>query len=145
MIPTLERVLFLKSVNLFSGLSGEELAPVAAIAVEEPREAGEDILREGELGDTLYLIVEGRVRIHRGGQTLAVLGERESFGEMAILDPAPRSATATAETDVTLLALTEADFRELLEEKHAIALGIIQVLTRRLREADTRDAPAAKR
>jgi CRP-like cAMP-binding protein len=136
MIPTLERVLFLKSVDLFSGLSGEELAPVAAIAIEEQREAGEDILREGELADSLYLLVEGRVRIHRGGQTLAVLHEREAFGEMAILDPAPRSATVTAETDVTLLKLSELEFRELLEEKHQLALGIIQVLTRRLRAAD---------
>ena len=136
MIPTLERVLFLKSANLFAGLSGEELAPVAAIAVEEQREAGEDILREGELGDALYLVVEGHVRIHRGGQTLAQLGERESFGEMAVLDPAPRSATVTAETPVTLLKLSELEFRELLEEKHQLALGIIQVLTRRLRDAD---------
>jgi len=136
MIPTLERVLFLESVDLFGRLGGEELAPVAAIAVEEQREAGEDILREGELGDSLYLLVEGQVRIHRGGQTLALLKERESFGEMALLDPAPRSATATAETDVTLLKLAEADFRDLLEEKHQLALGIIRVLTRRLRSAD---------
>ena len=55
---------------------------------------------------------------------------------MAILDPAPRSATVTAETDVTLLKLSELEFRELLEEKHQLALGIIQVLTRRLRAAD---------
>ncbi|MHB8418854.1 MAG: Crp/Fnr family transcriptional regulator [Myxococcales bacterium] len=136
MIPTLERVLFLQSVDLFAGIEGEELAPVAVIAVEEQREAGEDILREGDLGDALYLLVEGQVRIHRGGQTLAVLAERESFGEMALLDPAPRSATATAATDVTLLKLAEADFRDLLEEKHALALGLIQVLTRRLRAAD---------
>ncbi len=141
MIPTLERVLFLESVDLFGKFSGEELAPVAAIAVEEQREAGEDILREGDLGDSLYLLVEGKVRIHKGGQTLALLGERESFGEMALLDPAPRSATATAETEVTLLKLAEADFRDLLEEKHELALGIIQVLTRRLRAADAGRLP----
>ncbi len=135
MIPTLERVLFLKSVELFAGLSGEELAPVAAIAVEERLEAGEDVLREGELGDALYLVVEGRVRVHRSGETIATIGERESLGEMALLDPAPRSATATAETDVTLLKLAEEDFRELLEEKHGLALGLLQVLTRRLRAA----------
>ncbi|MHB1843713.1 MAG: cyclic nucleotide-binding domain-containing protein [Deltaproteobacteria bacterium] len=133
MIPTLERVLFLKSVGLFAGLTSEELAPVAAIAVEERREAGEDILREGEMGDSLYLVVEGRVRVHRGGETLAVLSERESLGEMALLDPAPRSATATAETDVTLLEISEEDFRELLEEKQRLSLGLLQVLTRRLR------------
>ncbi len=76
------------------------------------------------------------MRIHRAGQTLAILHERESFGEMAILDPAPRSATVTTETDVTILKLAELEFRELLEEKHKLALGIIQVLTRRLRAAD---------
>lgn len=135
MIPTLERVLFLRSVDLFSGLAAEELVPVAVIAVELQREAGEDILREGELGDALYLVVDGRVRIHREGQELALLGERQCFGEMALLDPAPRSATVTAETDVTLLKLAEVEFRDLLEEKHQLALGIIRVLTRRLREA----------
>ena len=139
MIPTLERVLFLRSVDLFRGLDGDELAPVAAIAAEEQREAGEDILREGELGDALYLVVEGQVRIHRGDQGLALLGPRESFGEMALLDPAPRSATVTAETDVTLLKLSEIDFRDLLEEKHQLALGLIRVLTHRLREAGSQD------
>lgn len=133
MIPTLERVLFLKSVDLFSQLPGEDLAPVAVLATEEQREAGEDILQQGEMGDALYLIVEGRVRVHRRGRVLATLGERECFGEMAVLDPAPRFATVTAETDLTLLRLAEADFRELLQEKHQLALGIIQVLTRRLR------------
>jgi len=133
MIPTLERVLFLKSVDLFSQLPGEELSPVAVLATEEQREAGEDILQQGEMGDALYLIVEGRVRVQRRGKVLDTLGERECFGEMAVLDPAPRFATVTAETDLTLLKLAEADFRDLLQEKHQLALGIIQVLTRRLR------------
>jgi CRP-like cAMP-binding protein len=75
------------------------------------------------------------VRVHRQDKTIAELGERECFGEMAILDASPRSATVTALSDVALLKIAREDFEELLQEKHVIAQGIIKVLTRRLREA----------
>jgi CRP-like cAMP-binding protein len=140
MIPTLERVLFLKTAELFSQLPGEELAPMAVLATEEQYAAGTDVLRQGEIGDALYLIVEGRVRMHRRGRVLATLGPHDSFGEMEVLDPAPRFATVTAETDVTLLKLAEADVRDLLQQKHELALSIIQVLTRRLRTANRTQA-----
>ncbi len=109
---------------------------MAVLATEEQYAAGTDVLRQGEIGDALYLIVEGRVRMHRRGRVLATLGPHDSFGEMEVLDPAPRFATVTAETDVTLLKLAEADVRDLLQQKHELALSIIQVLTRRLRTAN---------
>jgi CRP-like cAMP-binding protein len=135
MLTTVEKVLFLKSIDLFSQIPGEDLAQVALIASEEAREASEDIFVEGDVGDALYLVIEGKVRVHRQEKTIAELGERECFGEMAILDASPRSATVTALADVTLLKIAREDFEELLQEKHAIAQGIIKVLTRRLREA----------
>ena len=94
--------------------------------------------REGDVGDTLFFVIEGQVRIHRGDAELAVLGARQVFGEMALLDSEPRSATAVALGDVTLLKIQRDDFREILAEKSEIAQGIIQVLTRRLRNTLSR-------
>ncbi|MEN9800081.1 MAG: hypothetical protein RL653_3778 [Pseudomonadota bacterium] len=135
MLSTVEKVLFLKSIDLFSQIPGEDLAQVALISTEESRDAGEEIFAEGEAGDALYLVLDGRVRVHRQDRVIAELGERECFGEMALLDAAPRSATVTALVDTDLLKISREDFREILNEKPEIAAGIIKVLTRRLRSA----------
>jgi CRP/FNR family transcriptional regulator, cyclic AMP receptor protein len=135
MISTVEKVLFLKSVDLFSQIPGEDLAQVALISTEEAREQGEEIFAEGESGDALYLVIDGKVRVHKHDRVIAELGERECFGEMAILDAAPRSATVTALIDSNLLKIAREDFQEIMSEKPEIAMGIIKVLTRRLRDA----------
>lgn len=135
MLSTVEKVLFLKSIDLFSQIPGEDLAQVALISTEEMREEGEEIFTEGENGDALYLVLDGKVRVHKDNRVIAELGERECFGEMAILDAAPRSATVTTLSDTNLLKITREDFQEILSEKPEIALGIIKVLTRRLRHA----------
>jgi len=135
MLTTVEKVLFLKSIDLFSQIPGEDLAQVALIATEESRDAGEDVFSEGDVGDALYLVLEGRVRVHRQDITIAELGERECFGEIAILDASTRTATVTTLAEVALLKIAREDFEELLQEKHAIAQGVIRVLTRRLRDS----------
>ncbi len=135
MITAVEKVLFLKGIDLFSQIPGEDLAQIALIAEEEERDAGEVVIREGEMGDALYLVVEGKVRVRKGEREVAELGEREVFGEMALLDPAPRSATVEALSDVTLLRIRREDFADVMAEKPDIARGVIQVLTRRLRAA----------
>lgn len=134
MITAVEKALFLRGVPLFAALPGEELAELGIIAEEVEAEAGEEVVREGETGDAMYLVVEGRVRVLRGGRELSTLGEREPFGEMALLDPAPRSATVRAETDVRLLRIGREDFEVILAERPAVARGVIEVLVRRLRE-----------
>lgn len=135
MISTVEKVLFLKSIDLFSQIPGEDLAQVALISSEEAREAGEEIFSEGEAGDALYLVLDGKVRVHLQEKVIAELGERECFGEMAILDAAPRSASVTAIVETNLLKISREDFQEIMTEKPEIALGIIKVLSRRLRTA----------
>ena len=135
MISTVEKVLFLKSIDLFSQIPGEDLAQVALISTEENREQGEEIFAEGDAGDALYLVLDGKVRVHKHDRVIAELGERECFGEMAILDAATRSATVTALADTNLLKIAREDFQEILSEKPEIATGIIKVLTRRLRDA----------
>ena len=135
MISTVEKVLFLKSIDLFSQIPGEDLAAVAIISTEEHREQGDEVFAEGESGDALYLVIDGKVRVHKQDRVIAELGERECFGEMAILDAAPRSATVTAVSETNLLKLTREDFQDIMAEKPEIAMGIIKVLTRRLRDA----------
>lgn len=135
MISTVEKILFLKSIDLFSQISGEDLSQIAQITDEVHFEEGDDIFREGEPGDSLYLVIEGRVRIHRGGNEVALLGARQVFGEMALLDADARSASSTAVSVLTCLRISSDDFNEILAEKGEISIGIIRVLSRRLRLA----------
>src|SRR5574341_389137 len=100
MLTTVDKVLFLKGVSIFSEIPGEVLSRIAQIAEEIGVERGTRIFDEGEPGDSLYLIVNGKVRVHKGPREVAVLGEGECFGEMAILDNEPRSASITALEDV---------------------------------------------
>ena len=136
MISTVEKVLFLKGVDLFSTIPGEDLSHIAQITDEVEFAKAQHVFSEGEQGDAMYLIVEGEVKIHSNLQTLAELSSSQCFGEMAILDAEPRSATVTALSELTLLRIQRDDFHEILAEKPEISLGIIQVLTNRLREAN---------
>jgi len=137
-ITTVEKVLFLKSIDLFRGLPGEELAQIAEIAEEVPISADGLVFSEGELGDALYIVAEGRVRVHNTERTLAEFGERECFGEMSVLDSEPRSASVSAMKETMLLKIGREEFKDILSERPEISLGIMKVLSRRLREMNRR-------
>lgn len=130
----MEKVLFLKSIDLFSQIPGEDLVRVAQIAEEIDFEPRETVMAEGEIGDSLYLIVDGKVQVFKGDRLIVELGERECVGEMAILDSEPRSATVKASGPVSALKIEREDFYDVMNEKTEIAQGIIKVLTRRLRQ-----------
>lgn len=137
MLMTVEKVLHLKAVPLFASLPSEELAGLAEIAEEQSFPAEAVIFKENDRGDELYVLVSGRVRVYRTmdstEQTIAILGPRECFGEMAVLDDEPRSASiATLEDSVTLKIRRE-DFLELVIDRPQFAFEIFKVLTRRLR------------
>ncbi len=136
MITTVEKVLFLKSIDLFRALPSEELAQIAEIAEEVPFGVSDPVFIEGEVGDALYLVVEGAVKVHRGDTQLARLSVRDVFGEMAVLDSEPRSASVTVIEEAVLLKIGRDDFREILAERPEISLGVIKVLSRRLRETN---------
>ncbi len=95
--------------------------------------ADEVIFREGDKAVELYVIQKGRVEIHAAHRVLAILGPNEFFGEMALLDPAPRSATAIAATDVTLIPISEKQFLKLVSESPSFALDLLRLFVRRLR------------
>ncbi len=138
MISTIEKVLFLKGVDLFRSIPGEELSHIARITTEVEFEPTKPVVREGEPGDSMYLIVDGQAQVHSGDRHFAQLGPNECFGEMAILDAEPRSATVTPITELRVLHITQSDFSDILMEKPEISHGIIKTLTQRLREANKR-------
>lgn len=138
MISTVEKVLFLKGVGLFRTIPGEDLVHIAQIT--EVLETAKDvpIFSEGDKGDALYLIVDGKVKVHSQEHVFATLSRSQCFGEMSILDSEPRSATVTSLSELTLLKIAQEDFTDILAEKPEIAIGIMQVLTSRLREANSK-------
>lgn len=133
MLLTIERVIILKSVNIFSEVPEEDLVEVASIVEEVEVKAGEDIIVKGDIGTSMYIIVSGRARVHDDGKELAVLNERTVFGELAALDPEPRSATITAIEDCHLFKLEEGPLYDLMAEHVEVVRGIIRVLCRRMR------------
>ena len=133
MLQLIEKVLILKSVELFTAIPDSILAKVASLTQEIHIEADEDIIKEGETGDSMYIIVDGEVQIHDGEHVIASLGNKEIFGEMALLDAKPRMATVTATKATQLLQLDHEPFFELMTDYPVIAKGIIKVLSRRLR------------
>ncbi|GBC62414.1 cyclic nucleotide-binding protein [Desulfonema ishimotonii] len=133
MLLTIERVIILKSVNIFSEVPEEDLVEVASIVEEVHVESGEDIIVKEDIGTSMYIIVKGRARVHDGGKELAVLEERTVFGELAALDPEPRSATITALEDCHLFKLEEGPLYDLMAEHVEVVRGIIRVLCRRMR------------
>ena len=92
------------------------------------------MVREGEHGNTMFLVVRGTLAVVKGDQTLATLGPRDAFGELAILDGAPRSATVRATEPVGLLSIDGDEFEEQLDLHPALGSGIIHMLSKRLRE-----------
>jgi CRP/FNR family transcriptional regulator, cyclic AMP receptor protein len=97
---------------------------------------GETIFKEGDAAKELYVIQNGQVEIQLGNRLLATLEANDIFGEMALVDPAPRSATAIAKTDVALVPISKKEFLVLISRAPSFALDVMAVLTRRLRSAN---------
>ena len=129
----IEKVLVLKSLNLFKETPENILADLAPLMKEMQYEQGTEIFKEGETGDCMYIIQQGNIKIHKGNTTLAILKEKEVFGELSLLDADTRSASATADTDCILYKIDQEPFYELMDERPEIAKGFIKILCQRLR------------
>jgi len=137
-------------IHLFQGLRAEALSLVAQVAVEETHPVGTVIFKHGDVGEKLYVVVEGRVRITRevqgagGEEALAIVGPGDVFGEMALLDDAPRSATARVHERCRLLAIHRDAFEDLLfvhkELAYEVLWNVVRLMSRRLRETNDRFA-----
>ena len=130
----------LRRMSLLVGLSSKQLEDVSARLRPVKYRSGEVILTEGTPGDVMYLIEWGRVEVlsktDGHSRVLAILGEGDFFGEMALLTGSPRSATVRAVTDVDLLSLHQSDFNELVLKYPTLAVTLGRVLSQRLNRAD---------
>jgi CRP/FNR family cyclic AMP-dependent transcriptional regulator len=124
----------LRAVRLFSDMTDEQVAAVLAIATEVEVPAGRTIARQGDVGNGLFLIETGTVRVVRDGQTIAVLRPGEWFGELAVLDHGLRVASVIADEPVTCLAVATWDAERLLQAEPGLALALLRTLAARLRE-----------
>jgi CRP-like cAMP-binding protein len=131
----------LANVPLFSGCSQKDLQTVARAVKDIKHKAGTVVAREGDPGVGLFIITDGSTDVTVGGKPMAKLGPGDFFGEIALLDGGPRTATVTAVTDIRLLGLTEWVFRGLMVEHAEIAVKVLQSMAGRLRTA-TKEATA---
>ncbi len=134
MLLTIEKVMILKSTDIFSATPEEDLIEVASIVEEVEYKKGKDIFVKGDIGTSMYIIVEGQVRVHDEGKKIADLGEKTVFGELAALDPEPRMATVTALEDTHLFRLDQGPLYDLMAEHIEVVRGITRVLCQRLRK-----------
>ena len=130
---TIEKVLLLKGVSMFSATSEDTLADVASVLEEVELRPGELVFSKGEPGKSMYIVVSGRVRVFDGAKTINFLGEQEIFGELALLDPEPRSASVESAEETRLFRLDRDTLFELMTDNVGVVSGIMQVLCRRLR------------
>ncbi|HLO16736.1 MAG TPA: cyclic nucleotide-binding domain-containing protein, partial [Anaerolineales bacterium] len=138
-LSLMERILFFKRVPLFANLSPSDIKQVAAIAQEESFNDGDIIVQQGEVGDMMFIIASGEVRvIVSKGQKEVELARRQAgefIGEMALISKEPRSTTVVAMGNVHALCIDQKSFESLLRDRPDASLAVIQVLCERLREA----------
>jgi CRP/FNR family transcriptional regulator, cyclic AMP receptor protein len=126
----------LKRVALFSACTRKELELIAGATTELRFPAGETLARQGQNGHEFMVIVEGTARVDISGQTVATLGPGDFFGEIALLDGGPRTATVVAETDLVAEVIGQREFTGLVEDSPQLAKKLLVGLARRLRAAD---------
>jgi CRP-like cAMP-binding protein len=124
----------LRRVPMFSACSNETIEHLVSLATPHSVEAGTDLVREGDAGDELFVIMHGEASIRRGGEEVARISDGDFFGELSLLDPAPRSATVTAVTPVTAVGLHRAQFQAALDEIPTMRDALLQGMARRLHE-----------
>jgi CRP-like cAMP-binding protein len=132
-LSSLEKVLILKTAQIFSEVGDDILAEVAARTEEVRLRKNEVLFNQGDPGTTTYIVAAGHLRVHAGDQWIADASERAAVGELAALSSEPRTASVTATEDTLLLALDQGSLFELIWDQHEIARGIIRVLVMRLR------------
>ena len=138
-----DKIGFLQNVPLFAGMSTQELMYVSGIVKEVSHPAGTTVILEEDIGDFMFIVVDGEVMVHRRNVQLAKLGSREFFREMSILDREPRSASVTTLSKCLLLRIDESEFWQLLIAHNTLAVSMVRVLSRRLREMLAMSKPSS--
>lgn len=128
----------LASVSLFSACSKKELQAVARASDEVALPAGRHLCEQGSIGREAFIILDGTAEVRRNGRKVATLGEGDCFGELALLDHGPRTATVTAATDLKVLVLAAREFAAVLDEVPPVAHKLLKALAARIRELDVK-------
>lgn len=128
----------LAQVPLFSALSRKELALVARRVEDVKVDQGRVLVSEGSTGSEFFVIIDGKATVSKKGRKVATLGAGDAFGELALLDKAPRNATVTAETPLEVVVLGQREFGGLIDEVPGFARKLLAGMARRLREADAK-------
>jgi CRP/FNR family transcriptional regulator, cyclic AMP receptor protein len=134
MLNSVERLLLVRGVPIFQELRDDFLVRLASIMEEHSYPAKQNIFTEGQEGRSLYVVSSGRVLVHIGNQELAKLERGNFFGEMALFDAEPRSASVTTLENCECLELTQQQLYEAIDETPEIAVNIIRLLSRRIRD-----------
>lgn len=129
-----EALTHLGMVPLFRGLSKKELQLVAKLSKEQRYPMGAVIMEAGVPGYGLFIVIEGKASVHRDGRQVATLKPGEFFGEIAMLDAGPRTATVRADDDTVCLTLASWGIKPLLMDHAGITYKMLQEVVRRLRE-----------
>ena len=132
---------FLRDVPLFAGLLPAELDRIAQMMRPVHADAGNVVCLEGQPGYLFFVIASGEVAVEHGGQTVAKLHTGDHFGELALLDHGPRTATVRTVSDTELYVLREPSLDALLDEMPALGHKLSAALATRLRQADGQSAP----
>ncbi|MFN2590755.1 MAG: cyclic nucleotide-binding domain-containing protein [Actinomycetota bacterium] len=130
-------VRYFQRVPLFSDLSKRGVRRVVQAATEIDEPEGTVLVREGDLGRELYVLVSGSARVSRKGRRIAEMGPGDFFGELAFLSHAPRTATVTATSDSRLMILGPRELEVLLRAEPRIGIKMLDVVARRLREVES--------
>ncbi len=133
-----KKIEHLSQVKMFSSLNKKELGLVAKASEVVTVPAGTDIVKEGEIGHEFYLIASGSAAVKRNGRKVTTLGPGHYFGEMALLDRGPRSATVTAEEETELVVIGQREFLGVLDEVPTLSYKLLVGMATRLREADSK-------
>ena len=134
MLTTIEKVILLQEVDVFSHLSTEDLAHLASIAEEVEYSQDSVIYNEGGMPDSMYLVLEGRVLLHQKEKEVMVATEKDAFGTWALFADEPRVVTATALEGCKLLRLDKEDFIDLLAENVRITQGVLKDFVQRVQK-----------
>ena len=132
-VSALERVVVLQSTALFAHTPENVLSSIVPIMKEVTFQAGEEIFAKGDIGTSLFIVHDGQVGIFNDHQQLATFGPGDFFGELALLDTEPRSATAAALSQVLTFRLDQEDFYDLMEERGEVLRNILRMLCQRIR------------
>jgi CRP-like cAMP-binding protein len=129
---------YLHSIPMFASCTTEQIDHLAQLGDAVTATDGHVIMREGETGDTFFVITSGKVRVTRGDREIASIGAGDYFGELALFDPAPRNATIIAVGPVSLVSLSRSAFTAALDELPSLRDAILHGMARRIHEFDQR-------